>query len=184
MKELYERWLPVVGYEGLYEVSNHGRVRSLDRRILNSRGSGTRLIRGVMLKPAVCGWKRRYQFVYLRRDGLKKHCYVHRLVLEAFVGPCPEGMEACHGANGYADNSLQNLNWGTKVQNMQDKVRDQTTLHGERNHRARLTKENVINIRELHSKGETYKQIAELHGISYKYVWQIVKHKSWAHISV
>ena len=183
MKELYERWLPVVGYEGRYEISNHGRVRSLDRRIPNTRGSGTRLIKGTLVIPHGCGWKRRYLFVRLSKEGKQKNFYVHTLVLEAFIGPCPEGMEACHGANRHTDNSLQNLSWGTKGQNMQDKIRDQTTLHGERNHRSKLTADAVVNIKKLHSEGKSYKQIGELHSISHKYVWQVVKSKRWKHLN-
>ncbi len=84
-----ERWLPVVGLEGTYEVSDLGNVRSLDRTI--GHGNRTRSAFGCVLKPRI--GTSGYPQVYL--DGKTKS--VHRLVLEAFVGRCPPGMECLHG---------------------------------------------------------------------------------------
>jgi len=113
-----ERWLPVPGYEGIYEVSDMGRVRSLPR--IDAQG-GRRRLR--MFNPSRMD-ARGHLGVTLRRDGLTKSLYVHRLVLEAFVGPCPAGMEACHWNDIPDDNSLPNLRWATKSENRFDCVRN------------------------------------------------------------
>ena len=117
-----ETWKPIPGYEGLYEVSDHGRVRSLDRRYIRADGIATRR-RGRILKPVING-SGRHQ-VYLCAPGEKqKPQQVHRLVLTAFVGPCPEGMEACHSNDVPTDNRLANLRWDTRSANMDDRVRN------------------------------------------------------------
>lgn len=113
-----ERWLPVVGYEGLYDVSDMGRVWSLDR-VLNDG----RHWRGRILK-ASCNEVRPHPHVSLHRDGQRLCISVHQLVLEAFVGPCPVGMECCHFNDIHTDNRLTNLRWDTYSANRLDCVRN------------------------------------------------------------
>ena len=113
-----EIWKPVVGFEGLYEVSDQGRVRSLPRK----GASGSRYYGGGYLKGHALKWGHIY--VTLRRPGAKAYKNsVHRIVLEAFVGPCPEGMEGCHNNGNAGDNRLENLRWDTHSENMKDVVR-------------------------------------------------------------
>lgn len=120
-----ERWLTVPGYEGLYEVSDHGRVRSLDREYTRSDGVRTRRS-GRTLKP-VTNTNGRHQ-VYLCIPGEKhRPQQVHRLILQAFIGPCPEGMEACHENDNPTDNRLANLRWDTRHGNYDDRVRNGIT---------------------------------------------------------
>lgn len=88
-----EEWRAVVGWEGLYEVSNHGRVRSLDRVV-----NGVR-VKGRLMKPYRDRPKYSHMIIQLSRGTGKVGAafpLVHKLVLEAFVGPRPEGMVACH----------------------------------------------------------------------------------------
>lgn len=118
-----ERWLPIPGYEGSYEVSDQGRVRSLDRVDRTGHRWQGRMIR---LHPVS---ERGYLKATLYRDGKGSQRLVHRLVLEAFVGPCPEGMEACHGDGDTTNNELSNLRWGTSSENNYDIVR-----HGNHHH--------------------------------------------------
>lgn len=117
-----ERWLAVPGWEGLYEVSDRGGVRGLDR--VDSRG---RHCPGVLLAPFVDGVGRHQ--VTLTREGRRSLYRVHRLVLEAFVGPAPAGTEACHGNGQPGDNRLGNLRWDTSSENEFDKVRHGTHQH-------------------------------------------------------
>lgn len=117
-----EQWRDVVGYEGLYQVSNLGRVRSIDRVVPHKR-FGTQKRRGRVLSPASinrCG----HVAVVLQREGKSKCRTVHRLVAEAFLGPCPDGCMVLHGANGMSDNSASNLSYGTNSQNQLDRRRD------------------------------------------------------------
>jgi hypothetical protein len=118
--QLPEAWRPVVGHEGAYEVSDLGRVRSLDRTITHTNGARTRL-KGKLLKP------------YLSEDNyyrtsLSSHTAVrvHTLVLEAFVGPRPPGMVACHNDGNGGNNHVSNLRWDTYGANNHDLVRHGT----------------------------------------------------------
>lgn len=113
-----EQWLPVVGYEGLYEVSDAGRIRSIPRP--GTRGG---ILRGDVHPSG-------YPSVKLSRDGRKTHFVVHVLVVTAFRGPRP-GLQECRHLNGDpADNRLQNLAWGTSAENKQDMI-----AHGRTNSR-------------------------------------------------
>lgn len=116
-----ERWLPVIGYEGSYEVSDLGRVRSLDRTVVQSNGRSLRL-RGRIL----CAGKttKGHHFVVLSRDGVQTNHRVHLLVLAAFVGPRPPGMHGLHWDDNKDNNALANLRYGSPSENMQDMVRN------------------------------------------------------------
>lgn len=113
-----EEWRPVVGWEGYYEVSNQGRVKSLPR----ITAGGTRIM-GRLRQPAMQGRGNPYWQIHLMRDGVPWYrVAVHRLVLESFIGPCPEGMEACHlNGNGF-DNRIENLRWDTHEANMAEQA--------------------------------------------------------------
>lgn len=120
MTDLSERWLPVVGFEGLYEVSSRGRVRSLDRaRTIHTRWGGTTIRRdqGKLLAPGLRTGG--YLTVTLYRDGVGRTQDVHILVAKAFHGPCP-GKYALHRNDIPTENHEENLYWGTPKQNSQD----------------------------------------------------------------
>lgn len=117
-----EQWLPVVGYEGCYEVSDQGRVRSLDRKVL--RAGVQKAVRGRVLAQGDSGSGRRA--VSLSRDGRAKTARVARLVLEAFVGPRPDKYDACHNDGDVLNNQVDNLRWATRSANMLDAVEHST----------------------------------------------------------
>lgn len=110
-----ETWKPVVGYEGHYEVSDLGRVRSLDRIIVTKSGVKKRR-KGQLIRAIV----QKHGYTAVGINGTKT---IHRLVLEAFNGPCPEGMEACHENGIRSDNRLINLRWDTSSSNNVDIVK-------------------------------------------------------------
>jgi hypothetical protein len=114
-------WKDVVGYEGLYQVSDTGEVRSISRKDYRNRTSPGRI-----LKP----WTNKdgYLFVNLYYEvGKYKSRPIHSLVVEAFIGPRPEGFDVCHGENGKLDNSVPNLSYGSHRQNCSfDLNRDHT----------------------------------------------------------
>lgn len=119
-----EKWAPVPGWDGLYEVSTRGRVRSLERFSVDSRGRLYRVpgrVRKLSRHPSG------YVLVNLCAGGSRRKYQVHRLVLAAFIGPCPEGMETRHLDGDRANNHLENLAWGTPEENTADRVRHGTT---------------------------------------------------------
>lgn len=117
-----ERWRPVVGWEGRYEVSDHGRVRSLDRTVVRSDGRTMR-IRGCLMSPST-GARTKHKHVNLRDDNVQHPRKVHRLVAEAFIGPIPDGMQVLHWNDIPDDNRVENLRIGTFSDNAYDKVRN------------------------------------------------------------
>lgn len=127
-----EQWRPVVAYEGWYEVSDFGRVRSVNRVVTDCRGRDLHLIgklRALTWSTARSG--KGYYTVTLSKDQTTRTRYVHQLVIEAFIGPPPLGMECLHGTNGSNDNHLSNLRYGTRQENLQERERDGT--HPQRN---------------------------------------------------
>ena len=124
-----EEWRPVVGYEGHYEVSDHGRIRSL-RRDVPSRWGGTRKWGGNILTGTVT--TNGYVHVHLSRDGVRKNRLVHRLVAEAFIGPVPDGMFVLHYNDVGTDNRLENLRIGTCSENGHDAVRNERHIQAAR----------------------------------------------------
>jgi hypothetical protein len=84
---------------------------------------------------------------------------VHRLVLETFVGPCPEGMECCHNDGNPSNNQLDNLRWDTRQGNNDDRVKHGSSK-GERNPKAKLTEDDVREIRRLLVRGWGQPKIA------------------------
>lgn len=116
-----ERWVPVVGYEGLYEVSDAGRVRSLDRVVRRAVGGAEYVQPGRVLRPGT--HRQGYMLVCLRGKQGKRTHKVHRLVLIAFGGDRP-GLKVRHRNDIPGDNRLENLTWGTQADNMNDAVRN------------------------------------------------------------
>lgn len=116
-----EQWLPIVGYEGIYEVSDHGNVRSLDRQSPDHRG-GVRNFKGKMLRPGRDSNGK--LIVILSRNGKVHSARVHRLVAESFLGPAHEDAEVCHKDDQNENNHVSNLYWGTRSDNLHDAVRN------------------------------------------------------------
>ena len=112
-----EEWRSVVGWEGLYEVSSLGRMRSLDRPPMNGR----RANKGRVLKAVPNGTKGDPHVILT--DGVRRWgCHVHVLVARAFIGPRPDRLDVCHKNSINADNRLVNLRYGTRTSNALDRV--------------------------------------------------------------
>lgn len=160
----------------LYEVSNLGRVRSVTRQFeRKSRTGNTHTVTwGGRL---IGGWIKRIRgrpvcvMVSLRHDGNTILCRVHRLVLEAFVGPCPAGMEGCHNDGNPSNNCVENLRWDTHQANVDDMVSHKTKVDppkhfGERHPNARLSDSQVEAIRATKRGRGVRAKLARQHGVS------------------
>lgn len=114
-----------MGWEGLYEVSSHGRVRSLDRRMGNRWGTTT-LKRGTTFNP----YRRKKGYVLVQLTNPRESVEMQRLVLKAFEGEPPAGKPfALHNDGNPGNNHLRNLRWGSRIDNAQDSLRH-GTHHG------------------------------------------------------
>lgn len=116
------QWKAIPGYEGSYDVSDDGQVRSAGKYVRCGRGEG--YLRYYPSRArALHTDKAEYARVTLKRNGVTRNHLVHHLVLDAFVGPRPAGTE-CRHLNGVpSDNRLVNLQWGTSSENSFDVVR-------------------------------------------------------------
>lgn len=162
-----EQWLPVPGWEGYYEISDMGRVRS--RRRKGSKG-------GVLRPGASAGGR---LSVVLNMNGEKMTRLVHQLVLEAFVGPRPPGMEGCHGPGGAFDNRLVNLRWDSPSANQMDRVRDGTSNRGERQWQSKLTEADVLECRRRYAAGERLRVLVSEYGVTVGGMSNAVSGKTW-----
>ena len=175
---MQELWLPVTGYEGLYEVSDLARVRSLDRTVIRSDGR-LRRFPGVVLTQWVNSSG--YWAVNLSKNGAWKPHPVHVLVAAAFLGPRPPGLQVHHGTARQHNNSPGNLSYGTAKENAADRLRDGTLASGERNGRSKLTNAQVLEIRRLleNAPQGTTARLARKFGVSFSTVSRIRRGKTW-----
>ncbi len=121
MNSARQLWRPVAGFEQTHEISDQGVVRRKERVLVNCNGIKRRWP-AAQLK--VTTKSNGYQHITLTHaDGSAKTLHVHRMVLESFVGPCPEGCEALHADGNKSNNALNNLRWGTHPENCMDRSR-------------------------------------------------------------
>lgn len=177
-----EQWRDISGWEGWYEVSDKGRVRSLPRK--SRAGSGTAFYRGKVLKASIA--KNGYRVVSMTAPGgVRSYRYVHQLVLEAFIGPRPVGMEACHNNGIRKQNYLTNLRYDTPSGNARDRIthgRGPTGEHsrGEKNGLAKLNAKKVKYIR-AHPE-MTLERLASKYDVNLGTIWCARTGKTWRHV--
>lgn len=181
MTDVSEEWRSIPGWEGLYEASSLGRVRSLSRMVtfLNRRGTTVRRwLTGRVMQPATS--KAGYYGVMLSGGEGAVHREVQILVCAAFHGPRPDGMQAAHRNGVSTDNSQGNLRWATPRENAGDKVDHGTLKFGEAHYAARLSAGAVTEIRDPR---HTARSLAEKFGISPKTVSKIRKRRAWKQVA-
>ncbi len=172
------KWKPVPSWESLYEVSSAGEIRSLDRKVRAVHNSFA-VRRGRVLKqvPKV----KRYLAVTLA-DGVRRRQYfVHDLVLLAFRGEKPKGLQSCHWDGDLTNNALRNLRYDTPVNNQKDKSRHGRTALGVRHGMAKLTEKQVRAIRK-YKNATNRRYLAKKYNITAEHVSAIVKRRAWKHI--
>lgn len=130
-------------------------------------------------QPASGGYLRAHVYRY----GQEHRILVHRLVLEVFVGPCPQGMEACHGNGVRTDNRASNLRWDTHAGNLADRLTHGTVARGERHGAAKLTEARVREIRRMCIPWRYGAQIAAARrfGVNRETIRRVLAGESWRH---
>ena len=220
-----EQWKDVVGYEGLYQVSDIGRVKSFLRKGSHIPVSKINFVRQLLLNKTkqrdiekITGLseatiyrikynkidynerilrltlaKNGYYVVGLKQVNNNDPLLVHRLVLEAFVGPCPCNMECRHLDGNSLNNNLSNLKWGTRLENQQDSIKHGTKYSyfqkgkkiniGTNNPMARLTESEVRQIKRL--KGIlSQRERANMFDVSPGTIQNIDDGRTWRYIDV
>lgn len=173
-----EIWKDIPDYEGMYQVSNQGRVRSVTRSFLTKDGKVSKRI-GRVLKPQTS----KYHTVYLSKQGNVETIAIHRLVLLAFVGPCPEGKEARHYPDDdKSNNKLDNLSWAYHAENCQDRIQHGTQNYnrGESHPKSKLTVDDIVYIRNLYQTGNfDVKRLATTYGVTKTCILAAAKGINW-----
>lgn len=178
----HANYAPVPGFDG-YRVEADGSVWSCRTRTKRGAGNGRGCAPGtgtswhrVKATPVGKGYLR----VTLRRDGESINELVHRLVLLAFVGPCPDGMEGCHKDGNRANNRRDNLRWDTPESNWTDRLQHGRGCDGEKNPGAKITADDVRSIRRRVAAGERQTTLMAEYRLSRAGVNNIVNRRSWA----
>lgn len=170
-----EKWVSVFGWEDFYEVSDLGRVRSLKRQgktLLGIRSYGGNIL--VPIKH-----RNGYLVFNLTSSGRREQILAHRVILESFIGECPEKKEACHNNGDRIDNRLENLRWDTRKENHADKIKHGTWQGGIKNSASKLTEDEVKGIR-LSQKPT--KETADEYRTSISNVKRIKSGHGWSHL--
>lgn len=173
-----EKWKDVPGYIGLYKASNYGKIKSS----IKWRGNSARILKSMINLSG-------YLFVHLYKNNNQKQYLVHRLVLEAFVGPCPVGMECCHNDGNPKNNFVGNLRWDNRSNNCLDKRKHGTVTNpiwldnrGSKHGRAKLNDNKIIEIRKLHLEGKSDSEISKIYKVSKSCISHIVNNRKWKHV--
>lgn len=183
MQQKNELWKPIKGFEGLYEISNFGRVKSLSRK-RNKRGGGFYWDKEKILKDHPTGTN--YRFVALCKEGKYKHYQVHRLVAIHFIDN-PENKEQVNHLDGSRDNNhVDNLEWCTRAENYHHadsigRIKDDRN-RGENNGLSIMNEKKVLVIRKRREKGDSYKELSNEFNCSIGCIQGIVSRATWKHI--
>jgi len=169
-----EIWKNVVGYEGVYEVSNLGRFKSLARIVKVRDFEYLRKERVRRIKPDAYG----YIPVVLQVDGVSKTSKIHIEVAKAFI-PNPKKLpEVNHKDGDKGNNCVGNLEWSTRSDNMYH-----ASATGLR-HKVKLNETKVREIRELKKQGMLNREIADIYGVCHQQISRIVRGERWKHKEV
>lgn len=171
-----EKWKAVVGYEGFYEVSNAGRIRSIDHFDVEGR-----LRQGKIRKVSIDTFGAGYRYVSLSKLGAVKKFNVHVLVLEAFVGARPSPLhQCCHGDGDRTNASLTNLRWDTAKANQSDRWLHGTQCVGDGSGRAILTSEMVGWIM---GSSQSSLELAPIFGVASSTIRAVRTRQNWRHLA-
>ena len=163
-----ELWRDIPDYEGFYQVSDDGRIQRLWQVLPSVLAAGVRKHRSY-LKPGTNNQGRLQ--VTLSKSGESRRFLVHRLVLLAFAGPCPDGFEGRHKVKDYTDNRISNLFWSPCGERSDD--------IGRSIGRSSLTEQDV---RDIRSSSESERAMARKYGVSQVAVHNIRVRKTWKHV--
>ena len=167
-----EEWKQIPDYEGFYEASDFGRVRSvIDRR---------NTFAGKILKPSISNSG--YTCVGLSKNGNKRSFLVHRLIIATFIGCCPNGKQVNHKDGDKTNSRLENLEYVTPHENkLHAFATGLESNKGENHSQSKLTKEDIYEIRRCIGE-ETRLELAERFNVTRTHIGLIVRGKTWTHL--
>lgn len=191
---MIEEWKTIPGFVGLYEASNLGRIKSIPRKLtrpsprnqnkMQTRWYGGGILRAHEIKSG--GSKFPYLTLTLSKDRIQYKFLVHRLVLMAFIGECPLGMQGCHNDGNGLNNAIENLRWDTPSNNQLDRKKHGTewapVMKGEDHPGSKLLDKDIIYIRSVPPYKNRAKDLANKFNITKNSIHQIIGRRSWKHV--
>lgn len=175
---MQEIWKDIKDYEGSYQVSNIGNIRSLDREVFNNGNKSLCNVKGRVLKPTKD--KGGYLYVSLVKNKVAvKSVKIHRLVAFHFCDGYREGLEVNH-IDGIRDNNIfTNLEWVTRSENIRDTYKRGRNTNGEKNNASKLKNEDIGVIASLYDSGIKQSIIANAYGVSQVTISNIIRNKHY-----
>lgn len=177
-----EIWKSVVGYEGLYEVSNFGRIRALARAYCDKNGRVSNIKERIMKQPLS---NTGYHHTALRKNGISVTRNLHRIIAEAFI-PNPDNKPCINHINGdKSDNTLINLEWVTHAENIQHAGATGLMKFGINHHGSKLDEEKVRFIREnvtTNGGDLTYEELGRMFNVSRHSLQCVVYRRTWKRV--
>lgn len=177
---MHELWKPIIGYEGIYEVSNMGNIRSIDRH----RADGA-FISGRKIKTSLAMG---YPYFNACKNGRSSPIYVHQCVAEAFIGLRPDGFQINHIDGDKRNNFVGNLEYVTPSQNMSHAISRGLNVvprpdnRGENHGMSKLLNSDIPDIKHLLSSGHSVEEVSGIYGVSRATINDIKRGVSWKHI--
>ncbi len=156
-----EIWKDIEGYEGIYRISNKGRIARF-------------------LKPWKTSQKGKYLGVTLAKNKEKRKFLVHRLVAQAFFGQVPEDLVVCHNDDNGHNNVVENLRYDTQVENHKDRKRNYIMRRGENHQSSKLKNKDIFEIRRLIKSGVSQREIAIKYNVTFSLISAINVGRVWA----
>lgn len=175
-----EIWKPIKNYEGLYEISNFGKIRSLDRTV--PIRNSTKFIKGSLRKPQKKD--NGYLFVILYKDSKSKNHYIHRLVAKNFIDN-PSLKETVNHIDGNKENNnINNLEWSTRSENSIHGFKNGLCKSCEKHYKSKLTNSDVLEIKNiLKNTNLTQNEIANIYGVTQSTISAIKLNKKWKNLN-
>ncbi len=179
-----EIWRDLKGFEEYYEASNHGRIRSKERKIemlANGKYPCLKIKKSVILKPRLSLGRNASAICH---NGIRIDFWTHRLIAETFI-PNPKNLTDINHIDGNpSNNKIENLEWCTRSENMQHAHRTGLIKmpKGSKHHSAKLTEEQVLLIRHRRSNGQTATALGKEFKVSQRTISEICLKHIWKHI--
>lgn len=172
MEEIYK---DILGFEGLYQISNLGKVKSCLKQVFRRNRYCTQYEK--VMKNSLT--KKGYHRIELCKDGKSRFYLVHKLVARMFLGECSENMQIRHLDGNKINNNLENLKYGTAKENSDDKIIHGTKIRGSKVGTSKLKDEDIINIRELNKKGISQGELAKIYKVTQPAISYIISKRNW-----
>lgn len=167
-------------FNRLYESGQIATIERLSRYAFCRDGRVWDFKHGCWTKPYVMNNGKHKWYVTINGGPM----LLHRLILEAFRGPCPEGLIGCHNDDDPSNNHFDNLRWDTKQSNVDDRKRRGGYAVGSKHHGAKLTEADIPKIFKMKAMGGTLKTIGAEFGVHFSIISDVLNRKTWKHVEI